>query len=407
MIDKTILVVDGGLFQPIAHVLAKQFKRVLYYREWHESFPKTNDMAVGEGYEDIEAVDSIMGAIEETDLFVFPDIYWSAEQNYLRSIGKLVFGSGDGDAFELYRDDFTAAIKKAGLPTVPHVMVKGIKNLRALLEKEEDKYIKVSFVRGLMETWHHSSYKLTKPKIDEIEYDLGCLSEDQEFMVQDALECEREVGSDQIVVDGMFPKTVQFAVEGKDKTCLAEMRPTSRLPKEVRFVNDRLTEILKPVRGFFSSEIRIGKKDKLPYFTDPTVRHASPCGETYITMCDNIGEMIIGAAQGHIVEPIVTKRFAAQALICSEIAEKMSVPIYINPKVRDNVFLYHSGIRDDGQECVFKTDAKMQEIGSVLGTGATIDEAIKNCREAAKGIECYKISIYVDELDEIKPDLMK
>jgi hypothetical protein len=408
-LPETVTVIGAGLFQPLAHVLARHFERVLYYRPIDKEFPKPNDTVIGTGYDDIGRIDVLFdeSVIAETDLFVFPDIHWALEQKYLRSIGKLVFGSGDADALELWRHDFYKELEDAGLPTVPHEMIKGMKALREHLQKVEDKYIKVSLVRGLMETWHHTEYRLTKPKLDEIEYDLGCLSEEQEFMVQDALESEREVGSDQIIVDGRFPKTVQYSVEGKDKTCLAMMRATAALPKEVRFVNDRIGDLLKPVRGFFSSEIRIGKKDKLPYFTDPTVRHASPAGETYLAMCGNIGEMILGAAQGVIVEPQCPNRFAAQALLVSEQAETMNVPIYIDPKVRDMVFLYHSGIREsDGQECVMKTDAKFAEIGSVVGVGKTIDEAIMACKKNAEGVEAYGLQCYTDKLDEFKKDLM-
>jgi len=404
-LPQTVCLIDGGLFQPLAHRLAREFERVLYYRPIDKSFPKTNDAMLGDGYEDIERIETLMSisTIDETDLFVFPDIHWAEEQEYLRSIGKLVFGSGSADALELYRHDFTEAIKEAGLPTVHHEMVTGMKALRKLLEKVEDKYIKVSAVRGLMETWHHTKYEISKPKLDEIEYDLGCLSEDQEFLVQDSLKCKREIGSDQIIADGKFPKTVQFAVEGKDKTCLSKM--TGNLPKEVRFVNEHMTELLLPVRGYFSSEIRIGEKDGKPYFTDITVRHASPAGETYNAMCKNLGEIILAAAQGEIVEPVCVERFAAQALITSDIADSANVPIYIDQKIREYVHLYHSCIRSDGQECVLKTDAKFNEIGSVIGLGKTIEEAIKHCQENAKKIDAYKIGIYTDNLPEFIKDL--
>lgn len=410
MIEKTVLCIDGGLFQPLAHLLAKQFSRVLYFREWRNGpFPVPQDMAIGRGYEDIERVNSIMGCMDEVDLFVFPDIFFAEEQKQLRKMGKSVFGAGDGEDMELYRVDFWEQMKEIGMPVIHQETAHGMKALRKLLEKVEDKYIKVSFVRGLMETWHHIDYRLSKPKLDELEFKLGAFSEEQEFIVEDAMECKREVGSDQIVVDGQFGKTVQFAVEGKDKTALSMMRSYIDLPKEVQKVNAWVASILKDYgyRGYFSTEIRIGKKDNQPYLIDPTCRHASPCGETLNMMCGNIGEMIQGAAEGHLVEPKVVKKFAAQALICSDMAETASVPIYIDPKIREFVALYNSAIREsDGQEVVVFTDARMAEVGSVCGLGDTIEEAIKQCQENAKKIECYKISVYTDQLDEFKKDLM-
>lgn len=410
MIDKTILVTDGGLFQPLAHLLAKQFSRVLYFREWRNGpFPVPQDMAIGQGYEDIERVESIMGCMDEVDLFVFPDIFFAEEQKQLRKMGKLVFGAGDGEDMELYRVDFWDQMNDLGMPTIPQVHVQGMKKLRDLLEKEEDKYIKVSFVRGLMETFKHIDYRLSKPKFDELEFKLGAFSEEQEFIIEDAMECKREVGSDQIVVDGQFAKTVQFAVEGKDKTALAMMRPYTSLPKEVQQVNAWIAPVLKSYgyRGYFSTEIRIGKKDGKPYLIDPTCRHASPCGETMNLMCENLGEMILGAAEGRVVEPKVRKKFAAQALICADMAETTSVPIYIDPKVREFVALYNSGIREsDGQEIVVFTDARMREIGSIVGLGDTIDAAIKECQRVAEGVECSFMSVYTDSLEEFKKELL-
>jgi hypothetical protein len=405
--NKTVLVVDNGLFQPFCHVLAKYFDRVLYCREFRHSFPRPEDLIIGTGYDDITRVESIMGHINEVDLFVFPDSYFAEEQAYLRSIGKSVFGGGWGERLELDREYLDEVLKDVGLPTIPTEVVKGMKALRERLQEVEDKYIKVSFVRGLMETWHHSDYKLSKPKIDELEFSLGCLSEEQEFIVQDSLEAKREVGSDQIVVDGKFPDVVQLAVEGKDKTSLSKMLNYSALPKEVRQVNDAIAPALENYRGFYSSEIRVGMDNK-PYLIDPCCRHASPCGETFDLMCTNLGDIVEAAANGEMVTPTFTKRYAAQAIITADMAETNSIPIYIDPEVREFVCLYHSAIREsDDQECVIKTDSKLLEIGSVIGLGNSIDEAIKNCRDNAKKIECYKMTCSTSDLDEFKPEITK
>lgn len=415
--DKTAMVIENGLFAPLAHRLACDFGRVLYHRGTRHAFPVPNDSAIGAGYERVERADSWEAHVDEVDLFVFPDLYWANTQAYLRSLGHRVFGCGWGEELELYRDDFYSALKTNGLNTVPWEMVQGMTALREHLEDEEDKYIKVSYHRGLMETFHWISERISKPRLDVLQHDLGALSEDQWFLVQDSLDSKREVGSDQIIVDGKFPKTVQYAIEGKDKTGLARMLPYARLPKEVLEVNDKLMPVFdsagtghgfvsNPYRGFFSTEIRVAKDGK-PYLTDPTCRMASPCGETYMLMSENFSEMIWAAAEGQIVEPVVKKPFAAQAMIQADLAETQSIPIFIDPKVRDQVCLFHSGIREDGQECVFKSDAAMLEIGSICGLGVTIDAAIEDCRKAAGKIECDKMTIATDQLDEFKPQLMK
>lgn len=414
--DKTAMVFDGGLFAPLAHRLARDFGRVLYHRGTRHAFPKPDDSAIGAGYAKVERAESWEAHVDEVDLFIFPDLYWADTQAYLRSLGHRVFGAGWGEELELWRDDFYSALAEHKLNTVPWEMVRGMTALREHLEDEEDKYVKVSYHRGLMETFHWISMRISKPRLDVLQHDLGVLSEDQWFLVQDSLDSKREVGSDQIIVDGKFPRTVQYAIEGKDKTGLARMLPYARLPDEVREVNDKLAPVfesvnlghptLNPYRGFFSTEIRVSKDGK-PYFTDPTCRMASPCGETYMLMSENFSEMIWAAAEGFIVEPVVKKPFAAQAMICADLGKTQSIPIFIDPKVREQVCLYHSGIRADGQECVFKSDAAMQELGSVVGLGVTIDEAIKDCRAVAGKVECDKMTIATSDLEEFKPQLMK
>lgn len=414
--DKACMVFDNGLFAPLAHRLARDFGKVLYHRGTRHAFPSPADSAIGAGYEKIERVENWELHIDDVDLFVFPDIYWAETQAYLRGLGHRVFGGGWGEDLELWRDDFYSTLKKNKLNTIPWEMVKGMTALREHLEDAEDKYIKVSYHRGLMETFRWIDMRISKPRLDVLQHDLGALSEDQWFLVQDSLATDREVGSDQIVVEGRFPKTVQYAVEGKDKTGLARMVPYARLPKEVLEVNEKLKPVFdsvnalhpeyNPYRGFFSTEIRVAKDGK-PYFTDPTCRMASPCGETYMLMCENFSEMIWAAAEGEIVEPVVEKGFAAQAIIQADLAETQSIPIFIDPKVRGQVCLYHSGVRGDGQECVFKSDAAMLELGSCVGLGKTIDAAIEDCRKVASKIECDKMSVAVDALEEFKPQLMK
>lgn len=412
--DKTAMVVDNGLMQPLAHRLSKEFGRVLYLRDHKHAFPVPMDSAVGKGYGHITRVDSWEKHVDEVDVFIFPDLYWAETQAYLRSLGKRVFGAGWAEGLELWRDDFYSTLKEAGMNAPKWQMVRGVADLREHLEDEENKYIKVSYHRGLMETFKWVDSFISSTDLDDLAAKLGPLADQQWFLVQDELECKCELGSDQIIVDGRFPKWSQYAIEGKDKTCLAMMRRDTDLPKEVQQINRDISAVIRdfagdgwnPYRGFFSTEIRVAKDGK-PYLTDPTCRMASPCGETYMLMCENIGEMIWAAADGELVEPKFTHRFAAQALIQADAAEEHNVPIEIDPKVRDMVCLYHSGKKENGEEIVLRTDAGLLEIGSVVGLGKSIDAAIENCRENAKKIRGRKLTIAVDGLEEFAKNLLK
>lgn len=407
MIEKTILVCDGGIFQPLVHLLAKQFKRVIYYRRWESSFPTKNELMIGTGYDTFECTESIWDVVNEVDIFVFPDIGFESEQAYLKSIGKNIFGAGDGSELEQCRAESKELFESIGLPVQPWRIITGISDLRKFLEKHDDVFVKFSRIRGIGETFGGMPYHLLKGTVDDIEGKLGVYAESQEFVVEDAIPDAIEMGYDGYTISGKYPKQAVVGIECKDAGYIGAVKPYSQLPKEVIFVNEKLAPVFKKYEynSFWSDEIRVGK-DKKPYLIDPTCRMASPAGECYLHLFSNWGEIIEAGSEGELVEPKVYKRFAAQAILTCSIAEERQVAIEIEPKIRDFVMLYHSAKVDD-YEVVLPTDAKMIEIGSVIGLGNTIDEAIKQCIEHCGMVHAEKLKDRSDSLTDAKSDLIK
>ena len=405
----TCCVIENGLFQSLAHRLAKEYERVLYFRPWTSSFSHPNDLHIGQGYENIERIEELWepSVFNEIDTFCFPDVYFKDMQKYLRSIGKPVWGAFDGEDMEMERVPMKEMMQRIGLPVNGYEVVIGITALRKFLEKHEDRFIKVSRVRGLTETFHAKNYELVKPKLDDLQSELGGLAEVQEFVIEEGIPDALEVGYDGFSIHGKFPKLAQWGVEIKDCGYAAEIRPYTALPKSVRFVNEKLAGPMDACgyQGFFSTEIRVGK-DKKPYLIDFTARHASPAGECLQELVGNLGEIIEAGAHGELVEIKPTARFAAQAIITSDFAEEHWMPIYIPEKIRDAFKLYHSCKVGD-QEYIIPTDADMSEIGSVVATGQTIDEAIKKCKDLAGQIEGYQVKVKVDAMDQAKAELQK
>ncbi len=69
--DATALVIDHGLFLPVARRLAMGFKRVLYHCPHEVGFPTINASIIGEGFPDIEKCVDIWGVMPEVDSLVF------------------------------------------------------------------------------------------------------------------------------------------------------------------------------------------------------------------------------------------------------------------------------------------------------------------------------------------------
>jgi len=278
--------------------------------------------------------------------------------------------------------------------------------LREYLKSNENQHVKISKLRGLTETFFSQNYDLIKVKLDDIEHKLGGASTIQEFICEDQIDAITEEGYDGWCIDGQFPKTAIVGCEIKDCGSASVVKPYMQLPKAVRDTNDKLSPILKEYgyRGFWSTEIR-KTKDNF-YQVDFTCRAASPCGENIQELVTNLGEIIDAGSQGVIVEPQTKDRYAVQAMISSGFAQDNWLPVSIPPEIRSQFKLYHC-CSIQGQEFIVPTSVDMEECGTCVATGKTIDEAIKKCEEYAKQIEGYQIHVNVGALDQAKVELNK
>ena len=196
--SKCIFVVDYGLFASWALKLTEYFGRVLYFCPWKAGFPKSQQFSIGTGLEGVERVTNFWDHIEEADIFFFPDVYDGDLQEHLRDLGYPVWGSGKGEELELLRWQTKMFLKKdLHLPVQPVERIIGITDLREFLLENENKYVKISLLRGDFETFHHTTYNLSEPILDDIESKLGPYKFQKEFIVEDAIDEAIEVGYDQ------------------------------------------------------------------------------------------------------------------------------------------------------------------------------------------------------------------
>lgn len=403
---KTALVYDNGLFCELAVTLAKSFGKVLYYSPWEKSFPRSNDILVGEGLPGVTRINSIFPVIDDVDLFVFPDIFHGPLQVYLRKQGKRVWGAGLGENLEIIRGLSKRLLRNAGLEVAPFRQLKGLDRLRVFLKENDNQYVKISRTRGDMETFHSPTYKLIEPRLDQLEHFLGAKKHIQEFIVEEPIEPAIEVGYDGYTIDGKFPQSALYGVEVKDTAYLGQVVPYHRLPAGAQEVNKRLAGMFADwtYRGFWSSEIRI--KGGKPYLIDPCCRMASPPGELYQMMITNLADVLWHGAMGDLVEPEFMDIWGAQIVMRSSWAEVEWMPIDIPPSVRDNVkIVYSTKIRD--RMYFVPQQIEMAEFGSVVATGSSPDDAIRNVTKIAEKIDAYGLKFNFEALEDAKADMAK
>lgn len=397
---KTVCFVDNGLFVSFARRCAKDFKKAFYYMPYAGAFVRSHQLVVGDGFDEIERILNPLERADEIDLWVFLDLYHSDLQLFLESKGARVWGARKGEEVELRRWEFKKYLKTLDLPVQHCEHIFGFKGLRDYLKKTKNKFVKTSFVRGDFETFRHDTYELSEPRLDDLEHHLGALKDEYEFIVEDEIPDAVEVGYDGFTVDGEFPSHAMQAVEVKDCGMLGAALPYSKLSEPVKLINSKLSPTFRGYnyRGFFCSEIRY-TKSKESYFIDPCCRLGTPSNELLQEMFDGWPETLWHGATGQMVSPVVKAKYGVLAVIHSEYAVDNWQSLHY-PKSIDEYVKLRFHTRIDGKDFVAPQVIGLPDLGCVVGTGDTLLEAVRTCKERAAMIKGFQVKCSLESIDE-------
>ena len=399
--DKSVLVVDKGLYCPVAERLVRDFGKVGYHCSWKRGFPGYDEKDIGHGLDGIKHEPNLFKVVDNYDLICFPDVLDGDLQVYLRKQGHRVFGSGMGDELELFRVYQKQMFKAVGLPVGPYRVVKGITALREYLRQNDDQVIKLSLLRGITETFKHHTYWESEARLDRLQHELGLRKDRTEFVVEKKIEAKIEYGFEGISVHGQFPKIASNGVEIKDVCYGAVVQEYKNLPEGIIEVNEALRPALKLYNyaNFFSTEIRVSE-DGTPYCIDLTCRCPSPAGETQLELWSNLAEMMWEGAAGRMVDPIPAAKYASQSIICSDWAESEWQGVGFPEKYRSHVKLYYH-TRENGHDYVIPQQSPSKEVGSIVTIGDDLKSVIKQNEMIAEQITGDKIRVCTDRICEV------
>lgn len=403
--DKTVLVWDNGLFVHVAEKLAESFGRVLYFcNAWRSTFPTSALFNVGNGLPGIERVESPFPFIEAADLIVFPDVGFGGEQEFLRGLGKRVWGSGDGELLELHRDELKATLEAVGLPVGPYGTVRGVTALREYLRDHPGSFVKTSVFRGDLETFCNTNDVVTQPLVDDLAATLGPRREEIDFIVEEPIEGV-ECGYDGVSIDGQFPPTGLWGYEAKDAGYIAQGVPYDDIPAPIREVNDKLGPILGALncRGFFSTEVRVTPEGS-PYMMDPAVRCGSPPSELYMEMVTNWPEVMWEGAVGNVVDLELKAQYGAQVVLKSDWVLDHFLAVDIPEGMRRWIKL-HAHCRLGDKDYVAPFGAK--EFGAAIGIGDTMKQAVDNALKHAEAVSALELDYDGDALNSVMNQIEK
>lgn len=414
--DKRALVIDNGLFVHVAVKLAETFGHVDYWTPSVDAFPKSNRSLPGQGIEGVTRVIEFWTAARQADLVVFADVMFGDEQEECVRQGMRVWGSRRGEDLELKRWETKRLLVSLNMPVAESHLITGMAALREFIQERPDFWVKTSRYRGDFETFHATDYDDVKPRLDDLQHDLGMKAEVYKFVLERNIPDVPEIGYDGYVVDGQFPEHVAFGFEQKDTGYVGVFKAYDELPEPVRWANAKLAPRFKAVgyRGFYSSEVRCqdaGEVTPPPkpwrdapmlwcrgetvggfraYLTDPCCRAASPPSEAYIEWFTNWPDIIWHGAAGVLVDAQAAAKYAVEIMLHSSWADRNWQPVRFPEDIERWVKL-RNACRINGVWSAVPQAVGLPEIGAVIGLDDTLAGAIQLAVERADQVQGYYI----------------
>lgn len=422
--EKTIFIHDSGNYTHLAEYFSRYFGKVLYYVPNSDgAYPLPIRDRIGTGLDGVERVLSLWDYVDPDSeeqkrdwVFCFPDVGHGDVQEILRALGFAVFGSLGAEILEQDKWIFNQVLKKVGLPTAPLVKIKGLTKLKKYLEDKTDKYIKVSFYRGIFETYHFVDYSDSQPWFDDVETRLGSDKEEQEFLVQDSIPSKLEIGRDGFNLDGECPLPCVVGLELKDTGYFGAF--VGELPPIFQYVEDKLKPIFKKYgyQGVYATEYRITDEKFMdefkgkPYYIDLTARCPSPPGEALPEAYKNFARIVWDIAHGIMPESEQAKKYVVQIILTSAwLADRHSIKISFPESDKRWVRLKNYHIKKNGNDSEYWVDYNDNGgfIGSVIAIGDDPEATCALALQRASRVKGEQIEYKENVFEKIQEGLNK
>lgn len=279
--DKSIFVFDlSGLYTYVAERLAAFYGTVYYYVPNHEASYLTSDRdEIGTGIPGITRVHDVwkyVTADRLVDYFYFPDMGEGSLQCHLSDLGYPVGGSKLSEVLEHDKEKLQQTMERVGLPYAHTEVAKGFWELREIMMRTKDKWIKVGWKhRGVFETFHHIDWASSEEWWFEKASSVGQYRHKMRILVQDPIPSKAEVVIDGWRVGGVVVPWMVTGIELKDMG-LAGML-VQEMPGPIFEVEQRLAPEWGKLgyNGPYGNEIRLGEDGK-SYYVDATCRVGRP-----------------------------------------------------------------------------------------------------------------------------------
>ena len=409
--EKHLVVIDHGHYQFIADEMVKSYGKVSLYLPQEDAYLHPNKDTIGKGVPGISVVeddidfwrDLVFG--NKGDVFAFFDVGFGALQWTLQKLGKRVCGSLLSQKVEMDRWHLNEKVKSVGLPTVPMKKIIGTTNLKAFLKKNPQQVVKISYYRGIIETFLADDPFEMELQIVELEHNLGMNKDDLEFICQDIIESELEIGYDGFNVGGFYPPNSLYGPEIKDKAYIG--MAVEKMPPLIEFVNKKMAPVIAKdgYQGFYHNELRVTDEpySKLfrgrPYYTDATCRAGSPPSEAMCKIYEPhcLARAIWDMSEGRVPVLKPLKKWVAEVVLMSPKADKSWLHVNVDKKVKDWVCLKDYCMKNGEIFVIPNNNGGF--FGNVVALGDKPQEAINEVLKRAALVKASELEVRMDVFD--------
>lgn len=399
------LILDQGIFVECSNGLSRNGKHeVRYYTNWEKSQPQHSDFAPGYNFENLQKVEKFWENVEWADCIVNFDCFDQDSIDFIKKIypNKSVFGSGAGDVIENDRWYLKKLLQQVGLPLHKAYRVIGLTKLREFLKTHPKVFIKTNKFRQDCESFFAKDYKFVEHRLNALSVKYGALSDTIEFIAEETLDTDVEVGFDGFFDGNEFLETCLLAYEVHKEFYVGKVTKYAELPNCVKETMEKLKPTLRKMdyRGAISTEEKVFSQDK-HYLLDICARLQSPASVGYSKWFKNWPEVVYKIGKKEKVEIKCDYKYVGAVFLDSEVAQNESVYLDIDKKDKDKV-KFVSACQHNGDYYAVKG---CKTVAVPIGEGNTWQEVVKALKANSELIDCDGLSkdniSYLDKIEEV------
>lgn len=403
--NKSILIVDRGLFTHLALFMARFYGKVYYHCITGDTYLEGKKAQIGKGLPGVEWVEQIWPVIDKVDVIFFPYTYDGLLQDWLRSKGYKVAGSGKAEIMELDKEYFHKVLTKVDLPQAKNFFATGIDAVETYLKNRAGTFY-VKHAQRYRQDWETTKFdnpKDTEIFLNQARAELGPeRSKSIKLLVQDKIESVCEAGLDAFMLNGEIAPNPVVGYEVKDMGYVGTV--CKEIPKPIKAITDKLLPEYKRLgyQGPYSNELRI-TKDGTYHPIDETCRCPYPPTAVFTELYGveyAIGIFMLAHGEMPTMKPVA--KYGAEIICYSEWNKKHDLFIGA-PKGSDEwLKLSNSVLREGSYYCIEHNNCGI--FGSVVGIGNTLEEATEEATEMMKKLKVRDLKTkdgLFDECNEI------